>query len=67
MSGDLVPLGGVADVAHVEVARQKQVRADRREPCHRHLRPADQVPLALALRQVEGMVRQNDSDDTRRS
>lgn len=66
MSRDLVPFGGVAEVAHVEVARQKQVRADRREPRQRDLRPADQAPLGSALRQIEGTARRNDSDDTRR-
>jgi hypothetical protein len=37
MPGEMVPLGGVTDVAHMEVAGQKQVSATLCELRHRHL------------------------------
>ena len=63
---DLVPLRGLADVAHMEMAGQKQVGADASELLHGHAGSTDQMFLAVARRQLERMVRHDDPHDMRR-
>ena len=63
---NLVSLGAVADVAHVQVAGEKDVGAGGRQLLHRHVGAADQMLVAVPLRQIERMVRDDDADCVRR-
>ena len=65
VAGDPVALGGVADVTHVQMPGQEQVRARRRQPPHRHRGAADQVLFVVSRRQIERMVRDDDPDRAR--
>jgi hypothetical protein len=60
MPGNLIPLGCVADVAHVEMAGQKDVGAGGRELPHRHVGPSDQMLAAVPRGEIKGMVGHDD-------
>src|SRR5437868_5643426 len=46
---EFVPLRGVPDVAHVEMAGEKEIGADSGELFHRHRRASDEILLVKAI------------------
>ena len=56
----------MTDVADVQMAREKQIRARCRELRHRHRRTAEQTLLANPFRQIERMVRDHNPDQVAR-
>ena len=57
---DVVARHAARGVADVEVARQEHIRAAPRERVHGQARPPDQIAFVMAVRHVEGMVRDDD-------
>jgi hypothetical protein len=56
VSGDPVALGDMSPVAHMQVSRQKEIDPAPRQGSHPQSGTADQIALAVAWRQIEGMV-----------
>ena len=62
VSGNLIPVGRVADMTDVEMSGKEHVGAGGRQLSHRHVGPADQVAVAVRLRHIERVVRDHDPD-----
>ncbi len=66
MARDLITLRRPADVADVQMSGEKQIGPDRGQLGHRHLRAPDQLLRVMIIRQIKGMVRDDDLDHVRR-